>query len=579
MHGIATRQQEGRSSVVPFSKSSSRTVDVAVIGGGLGGVAAVLSALRLGRNVVLSEGTDWLGGQATSQGVAFDEHPWVEQTGASRMYRRLREAIRQYYRDWYPLLPDSREDPRLNPGMGFSSQLCFEPRIGHLAIMQLLARYLASGQLEILFEHQPTAVQVDSDAISSVVLTSSRTGSQVTVEAGYFVDATELGELLELGGVEHVIGAEAAADTGELHASEVADPMDQQCTTWCYAVDYLPGEDHTIDRPVDYSFWQDYKPPFWPGSMLSWTVSDAITGLPYTQPLFVGSTDDRILNDLWHYRRIFYRQRYPEGTYPSDVTLVKWASTDYWLKPMVGVSPEEQQASLHGAMQLSLSLLYWMQTEAPRSDGGTGYPGLRLRGDVFGTEHGLAKHVYVRESRRIKAEFTVLEQHIGVEARPGASGSESFFDSVGLGACRIDLHPTVTRNYLDIDAYPFEVPLGALIPVRIKNLIAGCKNIGSTHITNGSYRWHHVEWAIGEAAGALAAEAVNERVPPTAIRNSPHRLEAFQRTCTDVLGIQNRWLAIRPLNAELRPGSPSANYGGRWLEVSEDGASISVAKD
>ncbi|MGG2474547.1 FAD-dependent oxidoreductase, partial [Rhizobium sp. BR5] len=31
------------------------------------------------------------------------------------------------------------------------------------------------------------------------------------------------------------------------------------------------------------------------------------------------------------------------------------------------------------------------------------------------------------------------------------------------------------------------------------------KNIGTTHITNGCYRLHPVEWNIGEVAGMLAA--------------------------------------------------------------------------
>ena len=43
-------------------------------------------------------------------------------------------------------------------------------------------------------------------------------------------------------------------------------------------------------------------------------------------------------------------------------------------------------------------MLYWMQTEAPRPDGGTGFPGLRLRPDVMGTADGLAQAPYHRES-------------------------------------------------------------------------------------------------------------------------------------------------------------------------------------
>ena len=188
-------------------------------------------------------------------------------------------------------------------------------------------------------------------------------------------------------------------------------------------------------------------------------------------------------------------------------TLVNWPQIDYWLKPLLGVSEATKQAALRECRQLSYSFLYWMQTEAPRSDGkGYGYPGLRLRPDVVGTTDGLAKYVYVREARRILAEFTVLEEHVGLEQREGMDCAEQFDDSVGIGSYRIDLHPsTLPRTYIDISCYPFQIPLGSLIPQRIENLLPACKNLGVTHITNGCYRLHPVEWNIGEAAGALAA--------------------------------------------------------------------------
>ncbi|MFA0741777.1 MAG: hypothetical protein DFNUSKGM_001894, partial [Candidatus Fervidibacter sacchari] len=68
--------------------------DVAIIGGGLGGCAAALSATALGRKVILTEETDWLGGQLTAQAVPPDEHPWIEQFGCTRRYRKLRNLIR-----------------------------------------------------------------------------------------------------------------------------------------------------------------------------------------------------------------------------------------------------------------------------------------------------------------------------------------------------------------------------------------------------------------------------------------------------------------------------------------------------
>ena len=155
-------------------------------------------------------------------------------------------------------------------------------------------------------------------------------------------------------------------------------------------------------------------------------------------------------------------------------------------------------------------MIYWMQTDAPRPEGGYGYPGLRPRGDMLGSSDHLAQAPYIRESRRIKAEFTVLEQHVGVEARGDIQGAEPFHDTVGIGSYRIDLHPSYRRNYIDITNWPHQIPLGALIPQRVENLLPACKNIGVTHITNGCYRLHPIEWNIGEAVGALVAYCLEQ---------------------------------------------------------------------
>jgi hypothetical protein len=224
------------------------------------------------------------------------------------------------------------------------------------------------------------------------------------------------------------------------------------------------------------------------------------------------------------------------------VTLVNWPQNDYWLGPLVGVPDAERQRNLEGARQLSLSLLYWMQTEAPRRGGGYGYRGLRMRPDVVDTCDGMAKHVYVRESRRIRAEFTILEQHVGVDARDPVQGAEVFADSVGIGSYRIDLHPsTRQRTYVDISSWPFQIPLGALIPRRVENLLPACKNIGVTHITNGCYRLHPVEWNVGEAAGALAAYCLTRGVSPRQVRRRPAELAGLQHLLSAVLGIELAW--------------------------------------
>lgn len=523
-----------------------RETDVLVVGGGLGGVAAALAALRLGSRVILTEETDWLGGQLTVQATPPDEHQWIEQRGATRNYRRLREGIRDYYRRNYPLRPEARTDPSLNPGAGNVSPVCHEPKVGVAVLEEMLAPYLAGGRLQVWRQHRPVAAECDGDVIRAVSFTDDRAGDSVTVHAPYVLDATELGDLLELAGVEHVTGSESQDETGEAHALPgAAQPLDQQAISWCFALDYRPGEDHTIDKPDDYTFWRSYQASFWPAPQLGWVDCNPHTLAARERAIFHRSAaagGQGAGSDFWHYRRIFARDQYPAGTYESDITLVNWPQIDYWLGPIVGPGEQERQQNLRAARQLSLSMLYWMQTEAPRYDGGTGYPELRIRPDVVDTPDGLAKGVYIRESRRIAAEFTILEQHVGVEARPEASEAEQFEDSVGIGSYRIDLHPsTGLRNYVDISSYPYQIPLGSLIPVRIDNMLPANKNIGTTHITNGCYRLHPTEWAIGEVAGALAGHCLATKQTPRQVRNTDTSLRDFQQLLSDTFDASLAW--------------------------------------
>lgn len=541
-----------------FAFDTELHCDVAVIGGGVGGFAAALAALRDGMRVVLTEETDWIGGQLTAQAVPPDEHPWIEMFGCTRSYRNYRNAVRDYYRNHYPLTNNARARADLNPGNGSVSRLTHEFRVSVAVLEALLAPYQASGQLTMLLEHVPDSATTAGDRVTSVTARHLAGQGTSTITAEYFVDATELGDLLPMVHAEYVTGAESQARTGEMHAAAAAQPANSQSFTFCFAVDLIDGEDHTIDRPQEYNFWRDYVPklsPPWTGPLLNWTACDPKTLAPrkaYFDPNPRTAKAEGL--NLWIYRRLADRANFAPGTYQSDISLVNWPQNDYWLGDLVTATPDQKAEHLRRAKGLSLSFLYWMQTDAPRPDGGHGWKGLRLRRDLLDTEDGLAKTAYIRESRRIQAEFTVLEQHVGTEMRTRrapAAGSELFAepfpDSVGIGCYRIDLHPSAGgTNYVDISSLPFQIPLGCLLPKRIDNLLAGCKNIGTTHITNGCYRLHPVEWTIGEAAGALAAYAVKTKKIPRAVRDDKKSLADFQ-SVLQAHGFELAWPKIHPV--------------------------------
>ncbi|GLI26463.1 FAD-dependent oxidoreductase [Agromyces rhizosphaerae] len=525
--------------------------DVLVVGGGLGGVAAAIGALEDGRTVVLTEEYRWLGGQLTSQGVPMDEHTWIESFGATARYRAARDGIRDYYRRHYPLTDAAMADPHLNPGAGLVGRVCAEPLVGVAVLESMLAPFRATGRLRILQPAVPVAAHVDGDVVEAVTLRGLDDGHETTVTAAYVIDATELGDLLPLTGAEYVTGFESRADTGEPSAPEVAQPDNQQAFSWCFIVDHVDG-DHTIDRPEQYDRWRTAQPDYWGAPMISLTGPDprtletvTRTFTPNAEPagdLVADQREDAGDRELWTFRRIIARHNFAPGAYESDVVLVNWPMIDHVDGTIIDVPDDVRAAREHDARQQSLSMLYWLQTEAPRADGGTGFPGLRLRPDLAQGPDGLAMAPYIRESRRILAETTVTELDLSIAAS-GTDAPATFDDSVGVGMYRIDLHPSSGGdNYIDLPSRPFEIPLGALIPRRLENLLPASKNVGTTHITNGALRLHPVEWNIGESAGRLAAFCLDRASRPRTIRTNPALLAEFQDLLTR-RGVELHWPA------------------------------------
>lgn len=513
-----------------WPRTQEMTVELVIIGGGLGGCAAALAAARNGVNVIVTEETGWIGGQITQQAVPPDENKWIETFGGTRSYQQFRTGIREYYRRNYPLTEKARADKFLNPGNCWVSRIGCEPRVALAVLYEMLAPYLGNGQVQILLNHKAVSAATDGDRVEAVLVRNLDSGHEIVLRAPYFIDATEQGDLLPLTRTEYVAGAEAKSETGEPHAKEKAEPGNLQGFTFCFAMDYLAGEDHTIDQPRDYHYWRDF------------TITTA-GQKPYHVLKFEEKDSQRIGFDpdarkgYWTYRRIADRDLFTPGFYRGDLTIVNWPQNDYSFGLICDVSQAEAKKNLERARQMSLSLLYWLQTEAPRADGGTGWRGLRLRPDIVGTADGLAKYPYIREGRRLKAEFTVLEQHVTTEARMKETGltrdvvrAMPFPDSVGIGSYRMDLHLTTAGDHSEYGStLPFQIPLGALIPRRVENLLPGCKNIGVTHLTNGCYRLHPIEWNIGEAAGTLAAFCLAQKQPPRAVCNQNATLADFQK--------------------------------------------------
>ena len=193
----------------------------------------------------------------------------------------------------------------------------------------------------------------------------------------------------------------------------------------------------------------------------------------------------------------------------------------------------------------------------------------------MGTVHGLSKYPYMREGRRIigrpsfgypegftiweidmsrrdyrdeyyqqtlspemyrsllialagRETISAIEGTIPLEQIKRRTRSTIYPDSIGIGHYAIDFHPCMTLTPPETpgnteregerqgagQAYPFQIPLRAIIPQKIDNMLVAGKSMATSHIAAAAYRVHSFEWSSGAGAGTTAAFALEKGIAP-----------------------------------------------------------------
>jgi len=475
----------------------TKQCEVVVIGGGLGGSAAAFTTARAGHPVCMTEPTHWIGGQMTSQGVsALDENEWAETSGGNASYLMLRGKIREHYR---PLLKDEPESA-FNPGNCWVSGLCFEPRVGLRALEEMLQPFEQSGRLSVYLRAAPVKVEKQGNAI-------------FRLEGKIFIDATELGEFLPLAGADYITGAESKAMTGEPDAPASANPKALQSFTYPFILRSAAAP--KSEKPAHYE------------ENLKYFSLDSVESPELTLHYRFFEQGAQTPGSFWSYRRSVDAAQFKPGAFASDLSMINWSSNDVCDAGLLADDPEEAAHAMQHGKQVALGFAWWIAREAPRDDGrGQGYGDLAVMKEAMGSQDGLSQFPYVRESRRMLALRTVREQEVAPRDASAARAAQ-FEDSVGIGYYAMDLHACDPEPKLS-SSKPYQIPLTALMSRNVANLMAAAKNIGTTHFTNGAYRLHPTEWAIGVAAGEAAHEALTAAVPLHQIAQEPARLRHLQ---------------------------------------------------
>lgn len=531
-HNAFLRPENGRSLSYP----------ILIVGGSTAAYAASLGALRSGITVCLVQPQAIVGGQFTAQALpASDDGDLLRQAATPFQVEGERFAIsrsQRAFRDRQRELQKVNGKKVANPGGGWVSPLATTPVVAATALNEAIAPYIAQGKLILIPFAEPIGVITTDNPdqrrrVLGVLFQDRQTNHTFTINSRVIIEATDLGDLLELGNIESRVGQEARSETGEQALPEKALPQCQQSFTFGAVVERTaPGRGVAIGAPPGYntSPWLnivEFQSSFWHKSRGQWEPQPRDFFNPF---------------GIFRYRRIVRTAADEKTINPGDVTVLNWGQhqhgengpwccgNDYRVGVLVGVSRDERQRHIQQARDRARAYVHFLQTK--------GVPDLKPRGDLTWTRDGIALEPYIREARRGIAVTTIRHEDVAKPFFPGQARAKSFDDSVGIGQYHyLDLHGNDEPGHASLPgenviALPFTLPLGALVPINTDGLILSAKSIGTTHITNAAYRMHPVEWAIGEAGGYLAALAVNAGVEVRDIATNETLKRKLQGTLT-----------------------------------------------
>ena len=606
------------------AKATPPTIDrteeceLLVIGGGLSGVAASYEALLAGRTVCMTEITDWVGGQISSQGTSALDERTTQRSKLffPRGYLEFRSRIKDYYDE-------------LNPGDCWVSESCFLPKDAHQVMWQQLKEAEAKGKgtlkwfpatvvkdLEIeKIADEGTGKQItsavaiqhsskkeylplnalplsstiedaytykDSSKFSKSIIRFVPASTADTAPDWYVIEATETGEIVALADVPYRLGIDPLSSSEPSSSSVAGDPYCTQGFTYTFAMEATedPVEhkkpifynkhknyySYELERLADFNLVFTYRRIWSPKE----GNTEKFRGIEFTAP-----TPEDISMQNWT-----WGNDYRPGTAKDNLVY-----TRRQLQELGQLEPGNwlgglRTKTLSRGEDHALGYFYWLVRGTTDSQLGDGVkkpqPNHRLLTGLnspMGTAHGLSKYPYIREGRRIIGRvypgysqgFTVTEidisradyrdEHYSQNLNPttyrqlwkGVDGWEAlrnknmniekikrrtrstiYPDSVGIGHYAIDFHPCMNESPAEKagntekegerqgggQAYPFQIPLRAMIPQEIDNLIVAGKSIATSHIAAAAYRVHSFEWSSGAAAGIAAIFSLERDIMP-----------------------------------------------------------------
>lgn len=490
--------------VTGLSSKAQKTVttDVLVIGGGTGGTAAGIQSARMGARTMIIESGPWLGGMISAAGVTATDGNHNLPSG---LWNEFRNALYKVY-----------GGPK-EVATGWVSLTQFEPHVADSIFKSMAAK---EKLLTVRFNHDCVSLKKTGNKISSVIVHDKKTAQTIIINAKIFIDATELGDVMKAAGAPYDLGMEAGSVTGENVGVDKSNNIVQDLTWAATLKDYGAGADKIILVPAGYN----------PAE-------------------FDGACTDYYIDKTRKAPNVDAKKMLDYGKLPNGKYMINWPGygNDTYLN-VVEMSNAEREKELEKAKQTTLRFVYFIQQQL-------GFKNLGLADDEFPSGDGLALMPYHREGRRVKGLVRMTIRHI---AEPFTYGDALYRTGVSVGDYPIDHHhkknPEAPQH---LEFYPvpsYNVPLGALIPQTIDNLIIAEKGISVSNVVNGTTRLQPCVLLTGQAAGVLAALAFKQSKAPKnilvrTVQNELLKAKACIMPYMDVTPDNPHWEAVQKIGA------------------------------
>ncbi|MDB6116330.1 MAG: hypothetical protein JWO08_111 [Verrucomicrobiaceae bacterium] len=532
------------------AKQLRESYDIIIAGAGTGGTGAAIQAARMGRSVLLLDETDYIGGQMNAAGVtSMDEGvTLVRERG---LYRELSGQIAAHYQ---PLNITSET-------AYWMRHVCVEPRVGRHLLHMFLADAKGKGTLDLALRTVVSKVIKNGDTVTGIEITATTpTGTETRqIDCQVLVDATEWGDVIPLTGARYRVGN---------CTNDSIDPKRAiQDATWTAVVKQYP-------QGVPSGFLITQAPPGYTENVHK----------AFTKSLVEGDKVDTKVKP-WDFATFIGYRGMPDSSRSGDAPPITRTHLNYNNDFHITIgeveSPALRQRAARAMRLKTLHLVYYIQNTlgkkdwAVADDEGYDTPYNRAAIDAWLSDspelapyreilYHFSTMAYARESRRIIGLHTLTASEI--DRRPEHTPT-TFPNTVAIGDYAVDLHGSMAPKYLEMDLDheadipdkfgghglgPFGIPFECFIPEKIDGFLPAEKNISQSRMANGATRLQPSTLLMGQAAGTIAALAVQKHIPPRQV--DPVQVQdvlldagdtLFTKTVIDIPRSSPDWKAVQ----------------------------------